>query len=573
MQRLLKHFIPLAVVFAGAFVFFLGYNHYLLDSSLANLKISLKELGKAQSLSDIKRITTLLDDSFLTDLAKGDFDLAFAIKLEISKELVNLQTQTQRQTKDYVVKLSSASNVDFSAVIAQKINTEAQLADIQHFIKTAINKRIVDRPYIISALEDIVITLFPGHRQENINSIKNKIIKFERELASLKGQKLQDKYLEIAKLYLLLKDWQSSKIALEKAKEINPASDTALKADFFSAILYKSEKNFHKSAATFEKIKDKLPKQWKEFSYYQEADSLYKLGQTEKAIALFKQLFAMDPSLEISQLSQFRAAYAYLYDLKNTDEAVATFKKLKQQEPKIDLSSYIEDKINPDIAWQYCVKGFRLLEAGYRLSDSEKYKESLNEFLSAIKLIPSHSTSHIGEALAFYFLNQPEEAIKAGLYAIRANPNDTEAFANLGFIYFNLGMLTEAIEQCQQAVRLKPDSDIYNYNLATFYVLTQKYPQAERYFRQVKNYAYAYNNLGYVLWLKGQHVAATENLKKAIALRPDYTDAHYNLGIVYFTLGKYEEAQKEFKQTQAITPSFRRTGEYLREVASKLGYK
>lgn len=577
MKKIFRHFIPVIIAFLGAFVFFLGYNHYLLDSSLANLKISLNDLETAKSLNDVKRITGILDDSFLNELAKGDFDLTFAVKLELSQQMVEQELKTQAQTKEYTVKLSSATNIDFSAVIAEKISKDSQVGDIKHFITKAIDKKIAGRPALINLLDNIAIKLFPGVRQVNEASLKSQIAKMERNLPKYQGEELQDKYMEIGKTYLILKDWESAEKYFNKAVEINSKNEKSTKAEFFLGILYKSKKDFAGAAKIFGKIKDRLPKQWKLFAYYQEADCLYKSGEIEKAIVLFEELFKMDPSLEIPQLSQFRAGYTYLYDLQNPQKANEAFVLLKKDEPKIELTSYIKDKIDPDMAWQYCKAGFQLLEAGYKLSLDEKYKEALNKFDSALTLYPKHSTSYIGKALSFYFLKNPEEAIVEGIKAVKLNPADYEAIANLGFIYFNLGMTTEAVEQYKRAVSIYPLSYIYNYNLATLYILQKNYKLAEEYFRKTlkikPDYAYAYNNLGYALWAQGNYNEAKGNFVRAISLKDDYVDAHYNLGVVHFTLGSYEEARKEFIKVETLQPKFRQTHWFLRQIEVKLGYK
>jgi|GEM_PF-2816477 len=596
MKKIFRHFIPLVIVFLGAFVFFLGYNNYLLDASLANLKISLHDLAVAKNLSDVKRITSILDDSFLNELAKGDFDLAFAVKLELSQQIVEQEMKEQAQTKEYTVKLSSAANIDFSAVIAEKISRDTQIKDIKHFITKAIDEKISERPAIVNLLDDIVIKLFPGKRQINEETLKSKIAKIEKEISRYKGEELQDKYLEIGKIYLLLRDWVSAKKYFDLAVEVDSKNIKAIKAEFFLGILYKSKKDFSAAAAVFRKIKDRLPKQWKLFAYYEEGDCLYKNGEVEPAIAVFEELFKLEPSLEIPQLSQFRAGYTYLYDLQDSKKAEEAFVMLEKDQRSKELDAYIKNKINPDMAWRYCKAGFQLLEEGYKLYleqkyaeahekfnsalavfSNEKYTEALDKFDAAIGIVPKHSTSYIGKALAFYFLNEPNKAVAEGTKAVELNPKDYESIANLGFIYFNLGMLDEAIEQYKKAISIYPFSYIYNYNLATLYTLREKYKLAEEYFKKAidvkSDYAYAYNNLGYVLWAQGHYNEAKTNFAKAITINPDYVDAHYNLGVVYFTLGAYEEARKEFVRVETLYPKFRQTRMYLKLIETKLGYK
>ena len=45
-------------------------------------------------------------------------------------------------------------------------------------------------------------------------------------------------------------------------------------------------------------------------------------------------------------------------------------------------------------------------------------------------------------------------------------------------------------------------------------------------------------------------------LKKAIAIKPDYSDAYNNLGVSYNKLGQLEQAIKAFEQALSISPEF-----------------
>jgi tetratricopeptide (TPR) repeat protein len=577
-KKILKHFFPLIIAFIAAFIFFLGYNHYLLDASVANLKISLRDLKKSKDLDDIKKITVLLNDSFLSEVVKGDFDLALAIKMEMTSQLTDQSlTKTEADTRNYVFRLSSATNIDFSSMVAEKISKESQAADIRHFITKAIDERVKKQPLIVSKIEDILITIFPGRRKENISLIERKIKQISKSLEKYKGEELQERYLAIGKLYLLMKNWQEAQNYFTKSLQIDSQNETGIKTQFFLAVLYKAKEDFQQAGMLFGKIKDQLPQEWKYFAAYQEADCAYRAGDIEKATALFEEIFNKNPSLEIPQLAQFRAAYAYLYDLKNPVKAHEAFMKLEKDEPSSDLSSYVMHKINPDMAWQYCLEGFKLLEEGYSKSSPEKYKLSLDKFDSALKIVPDHSTTYIGKALAFYFLDEPEASVKEGIKAKEMDSKNDAVLANLGFLYANMNMLDKATEQYREAIKINPSSSIYNYNLATIYAFRDDYAKAETYFREAikldNRYAYAYNNLGYIFWREGLHREAKENLKKAIALKPEYVDPHYNLGVIYYTLGNYEDSRKEFTIVEQLMPKFRQTRWYLNRISKKLGYK
>ena len=63
------------------------------------------------------------------------------------------------------------------------------------------------------------------------------------------------------------------------------------------------------------------------------------------------------------------------------------------------------------------------------------------------------------------------------------------------------------------------------------------------------------NNLGFAYWNKGEYYRAIEEYKKAIELKPDYTDALYNLALAYKTQKKFREAEKLLRKIITLKPT------------------
>lgn len=578
-KTIFRYLFPLGSIFVAAVIFLLLYNHYLLDSSLANLGVVLSTLGAQKQLGDTKQIVDILSDTFIIELSKADFDLPLALKLELSAQMLeNVSKQEQQKYEKSHLTLSSASNIEFAATIAANISRQTQIKDAKYFIQEAINakKKAENRPAFFSKIDDLLINFFPQPRKENVNILKNNIKKIVSSLPAYKGEELQGKYLEIAKLYLLMKDWQNASLYLDKSLALNPKSPTGLKAQFFLGITYKLKGDFDKAISIFTEINNSLPKDLREFSSYQVADCLYKSGDKNKALALFEEIFARDKASEIAQLSQFRAAYNYLYDLADMPKAKDTFAKLKQNIILTDIKRYVEDKINADLARQYCEDGFILIEEGFHKSIAVKYEEALTKFDLALATSPRYATATIGKALAFCFLNKPMETLVEGEKAKDAAPEDAEVLANLGFIYYLLDMPDKAISEFEAAIKNKSDVPVLHYNLGTLYLLREQYHKAKKHLQIAvmldPQYVRAYNNLGYALWVLGNYSEAKENFNKAAALKPDYIEGHYNLGAVYYALGNYEQAFKEFKRAEELQPNFRKTKQFFTQLREKLGY-
>ena len=58
----------------------------------------------------------------------------------------------------------------------------------------------------------------------------------------------------------------------------------------------------------------------------------------------------------------------------------------------------------------------------------------------------------------------------------------------------------------------------------------------------------SHNNLGLILYARGEAEAAIVEYKKAVRYGTSFADAHYNLGIVYDAMGKNEEAVAAYKK-------------------------
>jgi lipoprotein NlpI len=68
--------------------------------------------------------------------------------------------------------------------------------------------------------------------------------------------------------------------------------------------------------------------------------------------------------------------------------------------------------------------------------------------------------------------------------------------------------------------------------------------------------AETHEQLGEVLWAKGDQGEAVTEYQKAIVLKPDFAEAHYNLARVYMAQGKNDEAIRDFDQAIRFKPDY-----------------
>jgi len=73
------------IVILAAVIFFLGYNTYLVDYSLANLKTTLIKVDSAGNLDDAKKLISLLDDSLLQEVVSRESEIENLSYIELAK--------------------------------------------------------------------------------------------------------------------------------------------------------------------------------------------------------------------------------------------------------------------------------------------------------------------------------------------------------------------------------------------------------------------------------------------------------------------------------------------------------
>ena len=142
---------------------------------------------------------------------------------------------------------------------------------------------------------------------------------------------------------------------------------------------------------------------------------------------------------------------------------------------------------------------------------SKQYNNAEKLAVSITKEFPKHSFTWKVLAAALKQNGRIDESLVASQKSVQLDPEDAEAYYNLGIVMQELGRLDEAEAIYKKAITLKPDHKTHN-------------------------------NLGIVMQELGRLDEAEASYKKAIKLKPDFIQAIKNRWLLLFSQKRFDEA-------------------------------
>ncbi|NIQ00180.1 MAG: tetratricopeptide repeat protein [Nitrospinaceae bacterium] len=169
------------------------------------------------------------------------------------------------------------------------------------------------------------------------------------------------------------------------------------------------------------------------------------------------------------------------------------------------------------------------------------------------------------EGLRLQQLGYYQSAIDAYKKVVAFQPNDVEAYYNMGIAYGSLEDLGQrkidsAIGALKHAVRLKPDFIHAHIALGAAYIRKGEFMEAVALLEETallapRDYNVFYY-LGTAMRMMGQIDQSLSALEKAVSLAPDSVHARFSLGLAYYDSKRLELARDEFLETVRIRPDF-----------------
>ena len=213
-------------------------------------------------------------------------------------------------------------------------------------------------------------------------------------------------------------------------------------------------------------------------------------------------------------------------------------------------------------------RGFR--DRGEVYLAGNQTSKALEQFLKALEIYPDDPILHYDLALTYDMkgdLDKTEYHLKK---SVKLKPDYSNAYNYLGFVYFRLGRVNEAIEAYNKAL----DNLLYlnpqdaHLNLGVAYLSLKQYQKAkvhlEEAIRLVPDFAAAYHSLGKTYEGLRQYDKARTSYEKAVEFNPNYSEAYLSLGKLLYRSGERQKAIKAFDKVMRLDPGSDRANEALR---------
>ncbi|HKR26192.1 MAG TPA: tetratricopeptide repeat protein, partial [Acidobacteriaceae bacterium] len=156
--------------------------------------------------------------------------------------------------------------------------------------------------------------------------------------------------------------------------------------------------------------------------------------------------------------------------------------------------------------------------------------------------------------------NDPEEAKKYLETTVKLRPDYPEAWNNLGMLAAQQGAMADAVADFERAIELRPKYAVAMLNLGNVYRRQHEWDAAAKYLQQAlalePDDAEANFSLGMFYAQQQDADRAEQYLRRAVELRPDYAEARNNLGVLFAREQKLPQAEREFTEAIRVAPGF-----------------
>lgn len=189
--------------------------------------------------------------------------------------------------------------------------------------------------------------------------------------------------------------------------------------------------------------------------------------------------------------------------------------------------------------------------------DAGQFAEAASELETLLAWMPKSFEVH--ELLGLVYAAQAKEtqALEQLQIAVELKPSSATARTNLAASLFRAGKLSSAEEQFRKAIALDPNNYEANHDLGELYASSKRLPEAVRYLKAAQTIRPSYDNgynLGLAYFLTGELTSASQQLETLLREK-NTSELHNLLGQIDEKKGLFVDAANEFGIAAHMDPS------------------
>jgi predicted O-linked N-acetylglucosamine transferase (SPINDLY family) len=297
------------------------------------------------------------------------------------------------------------------------------------------------------------------------------------------------------------------------------------------------------------------------------AFSLHRVGNLDKAAAVYRQIIDTDPNnfYALQYLGIIEASFGHLEQAKSL-----MARSVMTNPPNIQFienyATVLAQTGDFDAAVQTCRKGLQFDQNNVSLlyvNAISKYKlrqlpESLEQFDKVLALAPDHIAAINERASVLAEMKQYDSALTSVEKALSMQPLYAEAWLNRGNVLGKLKQYDDALAAYVKAVGLKPNLSAAWLGRGNVARSLKRYDEALASYDQAlalaPDLAGVWLGRGNVYYGLKRYDEACACYDKALALEPHMADAWLGRGNVFQALKRHDQAIAAFDQTLALVP-------------------
>ncbi len=243
------------------------------------------------------------------------------------------------------------------------------------------------------------------------------------------------------------------------------------------------------------------------YEAYQEALANQRRFYKKEARLGFARALELDPHFAMAMLGLAREA-------KDEDQMIALIKRAAREEARLTERERLIVRIE-------------LAMAEHKWDDTVRIATELKQ------KYPDDVRGAMVLASRALQKGETDKAIKTFQELLEVDPNNAEAYNQIGYYYGWRGDYEKAVEALERYKFISPDN------------------------------ANPFDSLGEVQAYSGRYNEAIENLNRALAIKPDFVDSYDHLGVAYEGMGEYTKAFDSFVKASDLVDNDDRRRQYL----------